>query len=191
MRLFVGLGNPGKAYAKTRHNCGYMVVDLLASKLGLSFTKRQFDGLYTRLDDIIILKPETYMNLSGRCVTAFLSYYKIDIDDLIVVYDDMDIPVGKIRIREKGSSAGQKGIQNIIDLCGTEKIKRIRIGIGENEKMDNKDYVLSAVPKEEKEVFLASIDRASEALDYYRSHSFSEVMNKFNVWRKLFKKFKR
>ena len=181
MRLFVGLGNPGKAYERTRHNCGYMVVDRLADKLGLSFTKRQFDGLYTRLDDIIILKPETYMNLSGRCVTAFLSYYKIDIDDLLVVYDDMDLPIGKIRIREKGSSAGQKGIQNIIDLSGTKAIKRIRVGIGENKTIDTKDYVLSAVPKEDQEVFLASIDRAAEALDYYRHHSFIEVMNKFNV----------
>ncbi len=181
MRLFVGLGNPGKIYAETRHNCGYMVVDQLANKLGLSFTKRQFDGLYGRIDDIIILKPETYMNLSGRCVTAFLSYYKIDIDDLIVVYDDMDLPLGKIRIREKGSSAGQKGIQNIIDLTGTQDIKRIRVGIGENKTIDTKDYVLGEVPKEDKEVFLASIDRASEALDYYRNHSFIEVMNKFNV----------
>ncbi len=181
MRLFVGLGNPGRSYAKTRHNCGYMVVDRLAAKLGLSFDKRQFEGLYGRVDDIIVLKPETYMNLSGRCVTAFLSYYKIDIADLIVVYDDMDLPVGKIRIREKGSSAGQKGIQNIIDLTGTKDIKRIRVGIGGHEDVDTKDYVLGKVPKEDREVFLAAIDRAAEALDYYRDHSFIEVMNKFNV----------
>ena len=180
MRLIVGLGNPGLEYEKTRHNSGFMVIDGLARKLKVDIDTKKFKGLYGRYEDVIILKPQTYMNLSGECVKAFVDYFKIAIDDIIVVYDDMDLPVGKIRIRTDGSSAGQKGMQNIIDLLHTKAIKRIRIGIGAHNKIESKDYVLGKIAKEEKEAFDKAVDKAADALIYSLDEPFMKVMTKYN-----------
>ncbi|MFA5927518.1 MAG: aminoacyl-tRNA hydrolase [Patescibacteria group bacterium] len=143
MKIIVGLGNPGKEYTKTRHNCGFRFVDELIIRPelspvggGLSFSlNNKFESEIAETtvagDKVIIAKPQTFMNLSGKAVAAILSYYKVDIDDLVVVLDDKDLPVGQARIRREGSSAGQKGLQNIIDILGTDKFVRIRIGISE------------------------------------------------------------
>lgn len=180
MHLIVGLGNPGKEYVLTRHNSGFTVIDRLVDDLDIKLDTRKFKGVYGRYKDTIILKPETYMNLSGECVRNIVNYFKIKIEDIIVVYDDMDLPVGKIRIRETGSSAGQKGMQNIIDLLHTKDIKRIRVGIGSHDLIETKDYVLGKISKDEKEVYDEAVKRAADALAYSIDHDFKEVMNKFN-----------
>ena len=137
MRLFVGLGNPGRQYEGTRHNMGYMAVDKFMELVHADFDRSGFKGVYgivknpALAEPIIVLKPETFMNLSGESVVECASFYKIDVEDIVVVYDDMAIAEGQIRLRLDGSSGGHKGIQNIIDKLGTEQIKRIRIGIGE------------------------------------------------------------
>ena len=180
MRLIVGLGNPGREYENTRHNSGFIVLDALSDKLKITIDEKKFKGLYKKSGDLLLLKPQTYMNLSGECVLSFVNYFKIAIEDIIVVYDDMDIPLGKIRIRKSGSSAGQKGMQNIIDCLHTKEIKRIRIGIGAHEDIDTKDYVLGKIKGEDQKLFAQAVDRASEALIYSLDHPFAEVMNRFN-----------
>ena len=185
MKLFVGLGNPGKEYEMTRHNAGFTVLDDLASKWHLSFDQEKFNATFakTKINDetIILLKPLTYMNNSGEAVQRFMQFYKLNREDIIVVHDDLDLPVGKLRIREKGSSGGQKGMGSIIELCGGSDIKRIRVGIGKSAIIPVVDYVLGKIPDEDKELFIDSVHRASDALDYAATHSFAATMNKFNI----------
>lgn len=182
MKLIVGLGNPGKEYEHTRHNMGYDVIDNFLKKENLELNKTAFNGRYLKTyingEDVIILKPETFMNLSGECVYNFMSYYKIDLEDLIVVYDDMDLPPGKIRLREKGSSGGQKGMKNIIDLLHTDEINRIRVGIGKANK-EVVDYVLTKPSKEDLELILEAQNRASEAISCFIKFDFQRAKAKF------------
>ncbi|MCQ2792661.1 MAG: aminoacyl-tRNA hydrolase, partial [Bacilli bacterium] len=142
MKLIVGLGNPGSKYEHTRHNMGYDTLDLLNKTLKIPLTHKKFQGLYGKEGDIIIFKPETFMNLSGVAVREITAFFKIDINDILVISDDMALPVGKIRLRMNGSSGGHKGLQNIIDNLGTDQFKRIRIGIGEP-TINTIDFVLS------------------------------------------------
>ncbi|MDD4006333.1 MAG: aminoacyl-tRNA hydrolase, partial [Bacilli bacterium] len=145
MKLIVGLGNPGKKYEKTRHNLGYRVIDSLADSLGFSIDKVAFNGLYAKEtifgEPVILFKPTTYMNLSGTAVQEIKAYFNIAIDDVLIIYDDMALEPGRIRLRPSGSSGGHNGIQNIIEVLKTEDIKRLRIGIGEPE-FNGMDYVL-------------------------------------------------
>lgn len=184
MKLFVGLGNPGLKYENTRHNAGFMVIDTLLDKLGLRLDQSGFKGEYTSFrhkgEKIIILKPMTYMNLSGESVKACLDYYKMSKDDLIVVHDDLDLPIGKLRLRARGSSGGQKGMGNIIDLLHTSDIKRIRLGIDKNPLIPTVDYVLGKFTKEEEEAFSNGKKRAAEALVALLDEDFEKVMNTFN-----------
>ena len=190
MRLFVGLGNPGLKYENTRHNAGFMVIDALLDKLGLRLDQSAFKAEYTTFrhkgEKIIILKPMTYMNLSGESVLACLKYYKLTSEDLIVVHDDLDLPVGKLRLRTRGSSGGQKGMGNIIDLLHTSDIKRIRIGIGKDPNIPTVDYVLGKFSKEERPVFDKGRDLARDALLSYLDEDFSKIMNTYNQWNKTF-----
>lgn len=180
MKMIVGLGNPGKEYEKTRHNVGYMVVDEIAKKLNLTFNQRKFKGLFclSQKDDLILLKPETFMNNSGEATKAIMNYYKISIDDIVVVYDDLDLKVGQIRMRQKGSSGGQKGMKNIIDLLKSQEIKRVRLGIGNNKLITN--YVITKFNVSEIEQLDKAIDKASEALIYYLKNNFMNAMNIYN-----------
>lgn len=185
MRIIVGLGNPGKQYEKTRHNTGFLVIDKLLEKLNVSLDEEMFNAFYTvyryKREKIIIVKPQTYMNLSGEAVSALMRYFKLTPDDLVVVHDDLDLPVGKIRLRTKGSSGGQKGMGNIIDLLHSQEIKRIRVGIANNKLIDTKDYVLGKISKEEYPAFEESINKAADALLYYLDEKdFQKVMCKFN-----------
>ena len=185
MRIIVGLGNPGKKYEKTRHNTGFLVIDSLLKKLNIELDEEMFDAFYTvyrhSREKIIIVKPQTYMNNSGEAVSKLMKYFKIKADDLVVVHDDLDLPIGKIRLRSKGSSGGQRGMGNIIDLLNTEEIKRIRVGISNDKKIDTVDYVLGKVSKEDKKAFEESIEKAADALMYYLDEKdFSIVMSKFN-----------
>ena len=183
MKLIVGLGNPGKKYEHTRHNMGFDVVDLFADLAYIDVSKDAFKGLVGRGkvydEDIYILKPQTFMNLSGESVREIVSYFKIDLKDIIVIYDDMALPVGSIRLRENGSSGGHKGMQNIIEHLSSEEIKRIRIGIGEP-TFDTVDYVLSKPSKEEQEKIDESIKRAVEALKEALKSNFEKAMSLYN-----------
>ena len=183
MKLFVGLGNPGKKYEHTRHNMGFDVLDLLADLAMIDVDKESFKGLLGRgkvlEHDVMILKPQTYMNLSGESVRAVADYFKIDVEDIIVVFDDMAIAPGRIRLRASGSSGGHKGMQNIIDHFGTENIKRIKVGIGEP-TFDAIDYVLGKPSKEEKVLIDEAINDAVEALKTILKNNFDVAMNKFN-----------
>ena len=185
MRVIVGLGNPGKEYEKTRHNAGFCVIDHLLDKLNISLDQDDFKGHYTIYrhngEKIIIVEPQTFMNLSGECVSALMSFYKVSPDDLLVVHDDLDLPFGKLRLRTSGSSGGQKGMGNIITLLGTQNIKRIRFGISNNKQIDTADYVLGKFPKEDEEILNQTIDKASEAILYWLDEpDFNKVMSKFN-----------
>ena len=183
MKLIVGLGNPGKKYEKTRHNMGFMVVDLFADVTGIDIDKEAFNGLLGRgkflNEDVILLKPQTFMNLSGNCVQQVVHFFKIDIEDVIIVYDDMALPPGSMRMRLSGSSGGQKGMQTIIEMLGTEEIKRIRIGIGEPE-FDSIDYVLSKPTKDEQVLIDEAINRAVDALKESIRSSFQKAMSLYN-----------
>jgi PTH1 family peptidyl-tRNA hydrolase len=183
MKLIVGLGNPGKKYEKTRHNMGFISIDLFAEKAKLDFDKEGFNGEYAKGkifdDDVILLKPSTFMNLSGESVFSLASYFKISIEDIVVIYDDMALAPGSIRLREKGTSGGQKGMQNIIDIFKTDEIKRIRIGTGEP-NIDTIDYVLSKPTKEELILIQNAIELSSEALFAILEHGFHYAMSKYN-----------
>ena len=184
MKLIVGLGNPGKEYDNTRHNAGFMVVDKIATKLNVELDKSKCKAIYGvckyKDEKIIIAKPQTYMNLSGESVVSLMKFYDVDVKDLIVVHDDLDLPLGKIRIRYQGSCGGQNGMRNIIDLLGTSQINRIRLGVSNDKTIDTKDYVLSKFSKADFEVFKKTIDKASDAIIYSFDHNFEEVMSKFN-----------
>ncbi|HBI03132.1 MAG TPA: aminoacyl-tRNA hydrolase [Paenibacillaceae bacterium] len=186
MKVIVGLGNPGREYGKTRHNVGFWVVDRLANQLGIEWKDSKFKGLIGEgrvgQEKIILVKPLTYMNLSGECVSPLLHFYKIEPkEDLLVVFDDMDLPCGKIRLREKGSSGGHNGMKSIIAHLNTEQFKRIKIGI-ERPQPGRKvpDYVLSLFSKEQEEDVLIAVDRAVAAVKDWLDSPFPNVMNRHN-----------
>lgn len=185
MKLIVGLGNPGKKYENTRHNTGFAVIDRTLAKLNVELDKNKLNADYTMInrngEKIYILKPLTYMNLSGEAVAPFMKYFGIEQEDLVVVHDDLDLPVGKIRLRQSGSCGGQNGMRNIIDLLGDSNIKRIRVGIGKDPLIPVVDYVLGKTKKEDLEVYNQALDKASDALIYWLDHDdFSKVMSNFN-----------
>lgn len=146
MKIIVGLGNPGKQYESTRHNLGFLVIDELTKRLGVELDKEKFNGVYTMVgtgdDRFIIAKPMTFMNLSGDFVRDIMSFYKIELEDLIVFTDDKDMELGKLKLRSSGSSGGQNGIKDIINKLGTENFTRAKLGIGSHPQIQTKDYVL-------------------------------------------------
>ena len=184
MKLIVGLGNPGKKYEGTRHNMGFMAVDLLSDQARIDVDKEVFHGLMGRGkifdEDVILFKPTTFMNLSGTAVQEVVRYFKIALEDVVVVFDDMALEPGKIRLRKEGSSGGHKGMQNIIDCLSTDQIKRIRIGIGEPGEWDNVDFVLSKPLKDEKPLIDEAIENAAGALKEMLKSDFDRAMNKYN-----------
>ena len=183
MKLIVGLGNTGRQYAMTRHNCGFRVVDAFADAAGVDIDKEQFHGVYGRFkfngEDILLFKPLTMMNLSGTAVQEIVHYFKINLEDVLVIYDDMAIEPGTLRLRPDGSSGGQKGMQNIIDNLGTENIKRIRVGIGEPQ-FDSIDWVLGKPAGEDAAKIDEAIDRATKAIREFLIHNFENAMSKYN-----------
>lgn len=184
MKLIVGLGNPGKKYENTRHNMGFMVIDAFSNMAKIDVDKEVFHGLLGRGkvfdEDVLLFKPGTFMNLSGTAVKEVANYFKIPVDDIIIIYDDMALEPGKIRLRLKGSSGSHKGMQNIIDNFKSEDFKRIRIGIGEP-TYDSKDFVLSKPSKDEMPLIENAIEKASEALkEILKRKSFEKSMSLFN-----------
>ena len=184
MKLIVGLGNPGKKYENTRHNMGFMAVDLLSDQAQIDVDKEVFHGLMGRGkiydQDVILFKPTTFMNLSGTAVQEVVHYFKIALEDIVVIFDDMALSPGVIRLRKEGSSGGHKGMQNIIDCLSTEQIKRIRIGIGEPGDNDNIDFVLSKPLKDEVPLIEEAIANAVRAVKEMLKSDFDRAMNKYN-----------
>lgn len=169
MKIVVGLGNPGAAYAHTHHNMGFLVVECLASRLNVKFKTRECDSAiakaYLSGEPVIIAEPQTYMNLSGVAVKQLLSKYKCDSRDLIVVYDDIDLPRYDLRVRQKGSAGTHNGMRNIIEKIGTEDFARVRVGVGKPPLgMPLIDFVLSQVPTEDREQMAETIERAADEI---------------------------
>jgi PTH1 family peptidyl-tRNA hydrolase len=188
MKLIVGLGNPGKEYQNTRHNSGFMAIDLLADRLGVSITTNKWNALtaQTRIEGepVILMKPLTYMNESGSAVSQAVSYYKLEPEDILIIHDDMDLPVGSLRIRKKGSAGGQKGMKSIISCLKTDAIARIRVGVGHSRRGDHEivpDWVLSPIPKSEQEVFSRAIKNSAEAAYAWVYEPMDIVMQKYNL----------
>ena len=184
MKLIVGLGNPGKEYDMTRHNTGFYCLDVLSDEMNQSIDKEKFKGLYTKFkykgEDVILLKPQTYMNNSGESVAAVMQFFKIPVEDLLVIYDDMDMPVGKLRLRQKGSAGGHNGIKSIISHIGTQEFDRIRIGIGKDKLIPVVDWVLGKFSQEQQEDLNHALEQAAKAAKFSIKHSFSDTMNRYN-----------
>lgn len=184
MKLIVGLGNPGKKYEKTRHNTGFMVLDKLGSILNVEINEEKFNSYICKFkyknETVILMKPLTYMNESGKAVLEVVNFYKIDIKDILIVHDDLDLPYGKIRIRSKGSNGGHNGMKSIINLLHSEEISRIRVGIEKSSVIPVIDYVLGKVEKDKLDLFNESIDKAALACKSFLDNPIEKVMNEYN-----------
>lgn len=184
IKLIIGLGNPGDKYVETRHNVGFMAVDALAKAKGISSFQKKFNGEYATYvcdqEKVYLLKPQTYMNLSGECIRPFMDYFKIQKDEILVLYDDLDTPLGRLRLRETGSSGGHNGIKSVILHIGNQDFCRIRIGIGRPTVGTIVDYVLSPFDLKEKADVGQVIDRCVQAIEDLEKKTFSDVMNIYN-----------
>lgn len=184
MRLIAGLGNPGKEYEQTRHNAGFAVMDAIAAACGAELTQKKYKALIclTRIhgEQVLLMKPQTYMNLSGEAISEAMKFYRLAPKDILVIYDDMDLPVGKIRLRQKGSAGGQNGMKNIIAHLHTQEFDRIRVGIGKDARIPTIDWVLGKLRKEEQASFQEAVLQARDAALYSLQHSFIDTMSHFN-----------
>ena len=183
--LITGLGNPGPQYRRTRHNVGFMLVDRLAAQLGVKFSRLESKALVTKGEHagrrIVLAKPQTFMNLSGQSVGALARFYKIPLSNLLIAYDEVDLPLGVLRLRAEGSSAGQKGMASIIDRLGSQEFPRLRIGIGRPPgRMDAADYVLQDFSPGEIELIETALDRAVEAVLVFVTDGLDAAMNRYN-----------
>lgn len=186
MKLIVGLGNPGKDYEKTRHNIGFLAVDKLAEDLGIDITKNKFRALYgegnCKGEKVVLIKPLTYMNLSGESLSQAIQWYKPNLEDIFVIYDDMDLPVGKLRLRTKGSAGGHNGIKSLIQHLGTQEFNRIRIGVGRpHPGSDVIKHVLTNFRKEEWPDVDEAVSKMKPLIECIIDQNFTIAMNRFNT----------
>lgn len=181
MKLIVGLGNPGKEYENIRHNIGFMVID---NYLKNEKFKTKFNGMYLKKvinnEEVIFLKPLSYMNLSGEVVKKYVDYFKINLSDLLIISDDLDMPCFKIKLKYKGSSGGHNGLKNIIQNINTEEFKRLKIGISNNLNIDTKSYVLSKFNQEELEKLHKKFEITNNIINDFINLDFEKVMSKYN-----------
>ncbi|MCF0110294.1 MAG: aminoacyl-tRNA hydrolase [Erysipelotrichaceae bacterium] len=184
MKLIVGLGNPDEKYDQTRHNTGFMVMDLISGEMNTPITQKKFNALLgsttVKGEKVLLMKPLTYMNLSGDAIVAAMNYYHIEPKDLCVIYDDMDLPCGKIRLREQGSAGGHNGMKSIIANLHTDAFPRIRVGIDKHEFADTVDYVLGRFTKEQRELLDPAMEKAAKAAIAFCTMKFQDVMNRYN-----------
>ena len=185
MKLIVGLGNPGIEYVGTRHNVGFETIDRMAEACSIELNQHKHKGVTGQGiiagEKVILAKPMTYMNNSGECVGAIARFYKLAPEDIIVIYDDINLDVGQLRIREKGSAGGHNGMKNIIAHLGTQVFPRIRIGVGEKPKgWDLADYVLGRFAKEDEPVMRDALERTVESCKVIMNEGVLEAMNRFN-----------
>ena len=180
LRLIVGLGNPGREYRETRHNVGFMIVDRLAARERAPFrTEKSWQAEVARAGDLLLCKPLTYMNLSGQAVRPLSQFYKLDPAQMLIVLDDMALPLGKLRLRPDGSAGGHNGLKSILEHFGTQAVPRLRVGIGAAEG-EATGHVLGRFTLEENAALAQSLDRAVEAVDCLRAHGLEAAMNAFN-----------
>ena len=185
MKLIVGLGNPGIEYQFTPHNLGFLTVDRIANDLGIEVRNRQCRALTARAtiagESVILAKPETYMNLSGLSVLELVAEHQAEVSkDLIVIYDELDFPLGTIRIRQRGSSAGHNGMESILSALGTDEFLRIRLGIAPDHKVDGVKYVLTPFRRAQEKVVDEILDTAAQAVDVILKEGPAAAMNRFN-----------
>lgn len=181
MNILVGLGNPGRKYADTKHNFGFWVLNRFAEKRSLTFQAGKGDYLLAKKGDIICIKPTSFMNNSGIPVLEVKQFFKAEQGQFLVMYDDIDLPLGTIRFRDGGGTGGHKGIESIIYQTRSEKFNRLRIGVAtEDEMRPAERFVLSPFKEGQKEIVNEMIEKACEGIEYYLSHDMMETMNKFN-----------
>jgi len=184
MKLIVGLGNPGKEYVNTRHNIGFNLLDVIASDKGLNFDSEKFNAKYTEVnifgERVILIKPLSYMNLSGIVVRKYMDYFKISKDDILVIQDDLDMVLGKIKFVYNSSSGGHNGIKNIEEQISTREYVRLKIGISNNKDIDTKDYVLSKFSKADLEILDNTYSKLINLVEDFVNLDKSELMSKYN-----------
>jgi PTH1 family peptidyl-tRNA hydrolase len=180
-RLLLGLGNPGREYRETRHNVGFMILDRLASAARVDWrTEKRWHAEVARAGDVLLAKPLTYMNLSGQAASGVAGFYKIPIAEILVILDDMALPLGKLRLRPEGSAGGHNGLQSVIDHLGTQAVARLRLGIGSAAPGQAVGHVLGRFALEEKSELEQSLDRAVAAIDCAQISGLASAMNAFN-----------
>ncbi|MBO4245686.1 MAG: aminoacyl-tRNA hydrolase [Bacilli bacterium] len=181
MKLIVGLGNPGKEYESTRHNIGFMVLD---NYLGNVKWSNKFNGLYYETningEKYIFLKPLSYMNLSGGVVRQYKDYFDIDVEDILVIQDDLDLPVGKIRLKVNSTAGGHNGIKDIIANLGTDSFARIKVGVSQDRDIDTRDYVLGKFSKEDLKIIVDKFDDINNLIEEFDYNNINELMSKYN-----------
>ena len=184
MKLVVGLGNPGHEYKDTRHNVGFQLLDYLASKKGIAINKNKFNGVYGEVfiggEKVILLKPLSYMNLSGSVVSKFVNFYKIALQDILIIQDDLDMSFGKIKIVYNSSSGGHNGNKDIEKCLGSKEYARLKIGIANDKTMDTKDYVLGCFSQEEQNILMNDYEKLINILDDFCFISLDKLMSKYN-----------
>jgi len=185
MNLVVGLGNPGIQYAKNRHNVGFQCLEVLAAKHKISFDKKNMNAIWGKGSigekEVILAKPQTFMNLSGKSVGEMVRFYKLDPkQEVLIVCDDLDLPLGKMRFRPNGTSGGQNGLRNIMELLGTLEVPRLRVGIGRPQRGEARDYVLNNFGPEELIVIEQMYGRVTLAIESWLTEGIAKAMNKFN-----------
>ncbi len=185
MKLIVGLGNPGKKYERTRHNLGFLVLDRLAAKNGVVVAKRKYESLVgewnSDREKILLVKPQAYMNQSGQAIRSLLRYLPVEARDLVLIHDDLDVPFGRMRIRERGGAGGHRGMLSVLEALGEEAFFRLRLGIGRPPPgVDPTDFVLQSFSQEEVAQLDEVISRAAEAVEYLLREGPRRAMGKFN-----------
>lgn len=184
MKMIVGLGNPGKLYEKTRHNMGFMVIDNFANSLGLSIDKKKFNALYVDIlvdgEKVLLVKPLSFMNLSGEVVQSFANYFDLDYSDILVISDDLDLDFLDYRLRLFGSSGGHNGLKDIERCLGSNRFRRFRIGISNDKDIDTKDYVLGKFSKDDMKAIEEFLPKTVNILEDFIKLDFEKVMSKYN-----------
>jgi len=181
MNILVGLGNPGRKYSDTKHNFGFWAIDRFAEKNSLTFQAGKGDYLLTKREKLVCVKPTTFMNASGTALLDVKQFFKVEPENILVVYDDIDLPLGILRFRQSGGTGGHKGLESIIYQLQSEDFNRMRIGIAtEDDMKPSERYVLSPFKKHDEKIKNEMIEKACDGIDYYLSHDIKKTMNKFN-----------
>ena len=184
MKLIVGLGNPGAQYQETRHNVGFSLVDLLATRWSIDLKRRKHEAIFGqgryRDDSIVLLKPQTFMNCSGQSVSQAVKFYKVDQKDFLVVVDDMDLELGRLRVRPQGRAGGHNGLRDIIEKLGTHEFARLRLGIGSARGPQAVSHVLGNFDADETELIQQALERSAQAVECWVAEGISAAMNRFN-----------
>ena len=194
MKIIAGLGNPGKEYENTKHNVGFLTIDILAEKYDIQVNKIKFKGLVGEgmigTEKVILVKPQTYMNLSGQCIREIVAFYKLDMEDLVVIYDDIDLPMGNLRIRKKGSAGTHNGMRSIIYDLQDDGFPRVRVGIGGERKGDLANYVISGFSGDDRKLIEEAIVKAADAVTCLVEDGIDRAMVDYNTKKPKVKKQK-